>query len=711
MLVRLASRNVRRSARDYAIYFITVALGVAMFYAFNTIKSQAVLLDALSTDSMRMLNLLDLFMGLFSGVVTCVLGFLVVYANRFLIRRRRREFGTYLLLGMGAGRVSLVLLAETLVVGLASLVVGLALGIALSQGLSFATAALMGATMTRYQFIVSGKAAVLTTLCFLGIFVVSGLIDVIYVRRCKLATLLSAHEANEGTRPINAAVRAVAFLASIGILACAYWQLSLNGLTGPDVHFVAATALMLVGTFLFFWSAAGFVVAALQHARGLYLRGITMFTVRQISSKIGTAFASIAVVCVMLFFALTTTSAGMGMVDLFVGNLERSTAYDATICAQPWLLDEGQEYDDGTIAAEFDAYDGDMAACLSDRALGWDNLVSASAQVDYYQTDATYAALLDQVPGSEGMVDDSVYQAISDTNVSVISQSQFNAAAALVGGEKVDLSEGECAVNNTVSGYERLADAFCANGIILMIAGNELHFSGKPLFQPMRTGALMDVSLEVIVPDGIVERLRIGGTHPSVSVLDVMYTCDRADGDRALNVALQQAQPYPEGVAGDSETSIDFNRQAWPAWTAYTGKGMTDQAMGFRMVVTYLALYIGFVLLVATAAILAIQQLSETADSLPRYARLSTLGCERNTIMGSLRTQTVVYFLAPLVLAVCHSACAVSVLNSTFYSQIGVGVSRSLLLSFGPMVIIYAIYLTATYLLSRSIVKSSLSRS
>ena len=156
MLAKLAARNVRRSARDYAIYFVTVALGVALFYAFNTVSDQAVMLDALSADSMRMLGLLNAMMKLLSIVIVCVLGFLVVYANRFLIRRRRREFGTYLVLGMSAGRVSRILLYETALVGLASLLVGLVAGIALSQGLSFVTAALMGSTMTKYQFIVSG---------------------------------------------------------------------------------------------------------------------------------------------------------------------------------------------------------------------------------------------------------------------------------------------------------------------------------------------------------------------------------------------------------------------------------------------------------------------------------------------------------------------------------------------------------------------------
>ena len=222
MLARLALRNVRRAGRDYASYFITVALGIAMFYAFNAVRGQAALLDALSADAARMVELLDMLVKLFSVVVACVLGFLVVYANRFLRRRRRREFGTYLLLGMSAGRVSRVLLIETALVGLASLAAGLVLGIAISQGLSFATAALMGTTMTRYRFVVSTDALPSTTVGLLAIFAVSSLVDVIYTRRCRLVDLCAPHQASERAGIHHVGVRAAAFVASLALLACAY---------------------------------------------------------------------------------------------------------------------------------------------------------------------------------------------------------------------------------------------------------------------------------------------------------------------------------------------------------------------------------------------------------------------------------------------------------------------------------------------------------
>ena len=703
MLAKLAFRNVRRAGRDYAIYFITVALGVALFYAFNAVHSQAVLFDALSADSVRMLSLLNMMIGMLSVVVACVLGFLVVYANRFLIRRRRREFGTYLLLGMSAGRVSRVLLFETVLVGLVSLVVGLVLGIAVSQGLSFATAALMGTTMTKYRFIVSPEALGLTVLCFVAIFAVSALVDVIYVRRCKLATLLSSRESVERGGIARMPLRIAGFVISVVLLGCAYWQLAINGMQMIDEHFWAATVLMIVGTFLFFWSAAGFVIFALTHAKGVYFKGIRMFTVRQIASKVNTAFVSMSVVCVMLFFALTTASVGMGLLELFAGNIDQITRYDASILAQPDYFPNNTSWQE-----ESARYDGDMAACLAERSSQWDSTVRASAQIDYWNSGVKYQALLDQVPNVEKLKGADVLASIGKSELRAICASQYNACCALIGERGVDLASDEFAVDNTVVGYDELGKALCGKDVSFELAGTKLHGMGSLQSVPLDTSAVSDVALLIIVPDDVVANLSQRG-FPAYSYLNVMYREDREQGDVALAKTLAEAAPLANGATPASENMEDqFQAAPWPVSAVYTGKAMADQASGLRMVIAFLALYIGFVMLVATAAVLAIQQLSETADSLGRYRRLSDLGCDIRHIFGSLRTQTIVYFCAPLVLAACHTACAVTVVGSTLFAELGVDPTGLIGLAAGSIVAVYAVYLIATYLLSKSIVRASI---
>lgn len=707
MLFKLALRNVRRSARDYAIYFITVMLGVAMFYAFNAISDQAVLFDALSADSQRMVSLLNTLIGIFSYAVAFVLGFLVVYANRFLIRRRKREFGTYLVLGMGSGRVSRILLYETAIVGLASLVVGLAVGICISQGLSFATAALMGTTMSKYQFIVSGKAVLLTVGCFLVVFAVSAAINIVYIGRCKLVKLLSSHQGNETSGKFNVPVRVIVFILSVAVLAAAYWQLHINGMELIDEHFVAATALMIAGTLMFFWSVSGFAVALATGAKGAYYRGISMFTVRQVSSKINTAFASMAVVCVMLFFALTTTSVGMGLVKVFVGNLEETTAYDMTLTTMwaEYMYEDPESYENAIRL--YEEYDGDIAACITDKGGSWDHFVRDYAQLDYYGAGITYSEILEDIPGIEDVLSDSLRESSQRLEVKLVGVSQYNAQCRLLGKQGIELADGECAVNNLMQGTDVTAQALVDNGVRIAVAGTELRFSGKVLGTPMRTTAVSDVTLEVIVPDAVIDSLAAQGVVPTNS-MNIMYSVDRATGDDMYARYMAQAFPMDADQAErwgyDPETTAV--QYGWPVSAYYSGQEMADQASGLRMVISYLALYIGFVLLVATAAILAIQQLSETADSMPRYQRLATLGCDAKTILRSLRTQTVVFFLAPLALAACHTACAVAVVSRTLFSEIGIDATEPIILCVGLVLLVYAIYLLATYLLSKSFVRT-----
>ena len=145
MLMKLALRNVRRSVRDYAVYFVTLTLGVAVFYAFNAIGDSRVLFEAQEgaanvflASGASIFDILVLVMTYFSIVVAVVLGFLVLYANRFVVRARKKEFGTYLLLGMSPRQVSSVVLMESLIVGVIALVVGLGLGFLISQAIAFA---------------------------------------------------------------------------------------------------------------------------------------------------------------------------------------------------------------------------------------------------------------------------------------------------------------------------------------------------------------------------------------------------------------------------------------------------------------------------------------------------------------------------------------------------------------------------------------------
>lgn len=708
MLARLAVRNVRRSVRDYAVYFVTLVFGVAAFYAFNSVQSQSVLFDLEGVASADAFDLTARFLGMFSVLIAFVLGFLVVYANRFLIRRRKREFGTYLLLGVRPAQVSAIVLMETVCVGAASLAAGLVLGVVLSQGLSFLTAGLFNIPMQQYRFVFSGEALRQTLLCFALVFAVVALFNTLSLRRCRLVDLLGAAARSERATVRRPWVGLLGFAVAVGLLAWAYVTLFESGLTEFGAEFWKATALMVAGTFLFFWSAAGFAVAALERTPGVYFRGLAMFTTRQVASKVNTAFLSLSTVCVMLFFSLAVFSTGSGLVQVFSDGVEEGTLFDATLTANAYLaLEGGGEEAAADVAERAGAYDWDIARFLRESAPNWDEFVETSVQVDLYQPregTETYGEVMERLgAGAGGGLQE---QALAPQTVGVVGLSQFNAVRALAGRGPIELSAGTYAVNNAVALSEELSRAMAEEGVEIEVGGRALEASGLYVEQPLSTSAFVSDGAMLVVPDETVEALRADGEAPYASYLDLSYRTDRAEGDRLLEEALACALP----AEGQEARGSGYETSPWPVTTVYTADEVIEQSGGMRMMITYLALYIGFVFLITTAALLAVQQLSEASDSLARYRMLAEIGCERRMMFRSIFIQVAVYFLAPLALAACHTACAVSVIARDVLDQLGVSVSDAAAAAAAFTALVYGGYLLVTYLASRSLVRASLGK-
>ncbi len=732
MYLKLALRNIRRSVRDYAIYFITLLFGVAVFYAFNSIGSQQILFDMESSASASVFESTTQLLGMFSVVVACVLGFLILYANQFLIRRRKREFGTYLVLGMTPGHVSRIVLYETVLVGLISLAVGLICGVLLSQALSFFTAALFGTTMSNYQFVFSPDALVVTLGCFAAIYVVVALFNTFTVSRCKLIDLIRAGERNERAGVRNPWACLVVFVAAIAVLAYAYQQLIANGLVMLDQpEFVRATIAMLVGSLMFFWSLAGFAIAVLTRLRGVYLRKLNLFTVRQIASKVNTAFLSLWAVCVLLFFSITVFSSGMGFVEVFVGGVEKANPYSATLSAGVWYGPDGtadssagererraeMEADAPDRLALAEEYDWDMAAALEAGAPElWAETIGAWAQVSMWSLpDMTYDPIIDAaetVASPEAMRIDDLGK-VRDTAVAVMSLSDFNAARTLQGQPAVNLEPGTCGLVNNMEIVNALAEAVAKAAPTITVADQELTVAGPIYDTQLEDNAMAATALIFVVPDEAVEALGAEGLIPTTQTLNVMYADNgktAAENDTALGDIVAATQPSDMGgfEQGRSGAGNAYANLLWPVTRIITAHEMTDQSAGMRLMITYLALYIGFIFLVSTAAILAIQQLSQASDSAPRYRILSKLGCDAGMIYRSLLIQVLVYFLVPLALAVCHAACAIGVLSDSMFDAIGVNTFTPIMMAAGLTIVIYGGYMLVTYLAARGIAKTAL---
>ena len=329
MFFKLAIHNVRRSLRDYAIYFLTLTFGVCLFYVFNSMDSQQAM-TSLNSNQREIIQLLTSAIGYVSIFISFILGFLVVYSNRFLMKRRKKELGIYMLLGMDKGKISRILIIETLLIGIFSLGIGLAVGIFASQGLSAITAGIFEMDLSSFQFTFSLSAFYKTLLYFGIIFLIVMIFNTISISKYKLITLLQASRKNESFKVRNIWISIIAFIVSIACFAAAYYLVLTRGWESGGM-LLTCIILGCVGTLLFFFSLSGILLRVIKTNKKLYYKGLNMFIFRQISSKINTAFISIGLICLMLFVTMVTFSAGISIAHASSQAVKSAAPYDISI--------------------------------------------------------------------------------------------------------------------------------------------------------------------------------------------------------------------------------------------------------------------------------------------------------------------------------------------------------------------------------------------
>lgn len=688
MLLKLATRNIRRSVRDYAIYFVTLLLSVTIFYSFNSISSQQVMTDISNASNSNIVDFTGYLMSLFSIAVAFVLGFLVIYANQLLVRRRKREFGIYFTLGMKPGQVSRIILYETVLIGLISLVLGLALGVLVAQFLSFVTAAMFGIAMPDYRFEFSSEAFMATLVCFIAIFVVVAIFNVVSIRRCKLIDLINADAKNQKIAVRNPWICLVLFVLSLIVLACAYEQLFENGMTLMfDDNFTAATILMLVGSLMFFFSLAGFIVAIITHTRSVYNKKLRPFTTRQVASKINTSFASIWVVCILLFFAITTFATGMALVQAFVGDIEAANPYDISVTSYNSTSNAPQNDNDVMEGEPADVTESEIL--LKENISDWNDVVKASVQLDMYDDPAmTYGDYMSITGTSTG--NDKSDESVRDTSVSLASITQFNALLDMMGEMPIVLESDRYLVTNNANVTAAMAKAIVDQKTPLKTPASTLHPLDEIKDVQLTNHQMLTNTALMVVPDAVVNDLIESGEEPYCAFINIML-----DNPGVMD------EPFIDQI-------FDVMNMSNMTGSVISSEEMISQTQGLRVTITYLALYIGLVFLIATAAILAIQLLSMTIDSQRRYSMLSRIGCSASMLNRSLFAQVLIYFAAPLILAACHSAWTIYVMSGTLFNMLGQDITPSIFASAGFVLVIYGLYMLITYFASRGVVKQAL---
>lgn len=734
MLCKLAWGNVRRAGRDYLVYLLTLTLGVTVFYAFNTISMQV---DIAGIDEEGLAQVMGSMLGDLTYFLAGVMAFLMVYANNFIMKRRKKEFGLYQVLGMGRGRVATIMALETVIVSVVAFVAGIVLGVGLSQLMTFFTASHFKTQIANFHFFFSMHAFNLTLVCMLVMFVLTLLLNLRAVRRTKLIELMGAERRNESIKTRNPWIAIAIFVVGAVLVGVAYYRLLRDGfpLTATDSklqeamnQFGITTAMVTVGTFALFWGLSGMLIKLLQSLRGVYWRGLNMFTVRQLAAKVNTVCFSMGVIAMILFLAITSVTCGMSIANVMNENLERYTPADMSqtyIYYTPETLDYYKEYvnpseadrmvlADSTVdlysAWHGDPWHGDRKGKSADNNDETGKKVSiADVAGEHVQIDSYLSYPLG---GSDPSVTPSemcktmgekLPRAFGGSNADtmglfVTPASQYNKLRQMMGEEPVSIGLDQYLLTCDMGGdLGDLYTKYMAGGHTLTLGGHEL----KPATDKSDkdTAAIANSAMgsnpgTVVVADELLSQLKL---QPYSSSLLVNYKqgMDTTEADESIkytvldNLLVDGKEPGSWGIF-------------------ITRSEMYTQVAQMNGMISYLAIYIGFVLVVACAAILSIQQLSNVADGSRSYRVLAQIGCDDRQIRHSVMAQQAVFFLFPLAVGLAHSFVALKVIIELVSTFGNMSIGGTVGLTCAIFLAAYGGYFLVTYLMSTGMVQAAI---
>lgn len=666
MFSKLALKNVLRSVKDYSVYFITLTFGVCIFYVFNSMDSQSVMsyLSGETRNYMRemFLRLIDVL----SVFVSAVLAFLILYANSFMVRRRKKELGTYMLLGMPRRQMSGLLFLETLCIGLFALGAGLLLGVFLSQFLSVFTAGLFEIHMTEFHFVFS-PAALWKTVAYFGImFLVVMLFNSFSVSRSKLLQLIRAGRQNQDLRVKSLGSSVVMFLLGAALLGTAYTLLLRRGILQVDGIFFLMLGLGTAGTLLFFRSLSGFLLRLVQQSKKLYFKGLNMFILRQFNSKIGSTYVSMTVICLMLLLAIGITACAVGLNNTMDQLTDGKAPYDMSVYFYP----QGNDAPD---------LEGWLAAG------GFDPAQELGESVGYDICSVEVQPLTYTVGGREMTME----------TFSAIARSDLDALLALQGLPPLALGEGEYGlVQGTFVAEESFIKALWDDAPVLAVGGSALFAQPAAYTEAVVMTSMSYYESMLVLPDALLE-----GCPVDTRVLAGNY---KPGADAEAEFALLQEAMHdlvPRSYVDEGTGGYGYG------WETRLNTYM--ETMGSKILVTFLGLYLGIVFLLTSAAVLALQQLSQAADNVERYQVLTRLGVEERMRDRSVYVQVFLYFFLPLALAVVHSVVGMTAANAAI-AEIGhVDAAASSIVAACFILVVYGAYFLATCWGSRRIVRGA----
>lgn len=670
MYSKMALNNVKKSFKDYAIYFLTLTFAVCIFYSFNSIESQSVMAD-MNKGQQEYVKVMVQMISFISVGVSVILGGLIIYATKFLISKRKKEFGIYMILGMPKRKMSKILFFETLYIGIISLIAGLLLGLIFSQVLSVFTAKLFAMEMAKYNFVISTKAILKTILYFGIMYLLVMIFNVIIVSRYKLIDLLCADRKNEKIKIRNVYLGSFILILSIILLGFAYNLVNKVGLDFYDRKFQMAIVLGVIGTALFFFGIASVVFFIIQKNKNLYLNGLNIFSLRQISSRFNTNFISMTIICLMLFVTIGTLASGLSVKNSMEGTLKNQTPFDASIK----VFSNGSNKKIPVLDA------------LKQSNYNLDGNAKYSV-LRQYAYDMSARDLLEKYATTDDQKQTLMLQALEKLNM--IKLSEYNNMRNLKGEANIELENNEVLVASNYEPLKEILKDFIEKENSINIGDKQFKIKEKKIVtEAFATAVTGDTMFALIVPDNLVN-----GLESSDEVLNLNFIGSNKD-----EIKKQLTDKF-----NDSMFNQDDNSDAEYKIYGITREMAYDMSRGISAIILFIAVYMGIVFLLASAAVLALQQLSQCNESIERYKALRKIGATKSMINRSIFKQVSLFFALPLFLAIVHSYVGINVVNNYLIALGSSNQFKSILVTALIMIVVYGGYLYATFIAYKNIV-------
>ncbi len=682
MYFKLSLNNMKKSFKDYAIYFMTLIFGVCVFYIFNSIEAQSAMFK-LSTSKNAMIENLVTMMGPLSIFVSLILAYLIVYANNFLIRRRKKEFGLYQTLGMGKLEIVKILFFETLIVGVFSLGIGLFIGIFTSQGVSVIIAYMFQADLKDYTFVFSPKAFYKTGLYFLLIYFFALVFNMLTVSRYKLVDLLTASKKNEVLKVKNPYVTLVLFIVAIVMIGYAYYLLKIKDalMMMGGYTFTAMLISGAVGTYLLFASVAGFLLRVVQLNKKFYLKNLNMFVLRQFNSRINSTTLSLTMISLMLLLTIGIMSSALAMVNVFNRDLTSNNLTDITFAYyNPELTPLENTHD--------------IVEGFKSDGFPYERYLREYCDYNLYNIEKDTATLTHLIAKESIKAIKEEYGEVvnfDDDYLPTMKESDYNKLMTLYGKEnqKIDLKANEYAVIANFPTMVKYLDKGLEAGQTLDYGSGLLYPKYNKCIDMPLTNSNTDAELgTVIVDDSIVNE----NFKQYANFLCANYKLENQTTEQVEDQMLVALSDFYK----DKDTPYEYT---------FSKLQMEASSVGVTAVAVFVGLYLGIVFSITSAALLAISQLSQASDNKMRYSILRKIGVDEEMINFSMLLQIGMYFMFPLVVAMIHSVVGLSEVNKLITLFGNMHIAKNIFFTAIFLIIIYGTYFLATYIGSKNIIK------